>query len=105
MDSNSRPSYSTALMWSAMQFPLSVNKKVDFGCSTCHCLTPEYRTNQKTMARRKRQTAQKTRTHAAAPAALPWWLALGIITTIYAILRINAVDIPLDRDEGGFGHA
>ena len=36
---------------------------------------------------------------------LPWWLAFGIITTIYVLLRLNAVGVPLDRDEGVFGYA
>lgn len=72
------------------------------------------------MTQKKKQPHPKTRTDAAGttgqrhsvaaraasqPHPLPWWLALGIITIIYTLLRVNSLGIPLDRDEGVFGYA
>ncbi len=32
------------------------------------------------------------------------WFVLTIIAIIYAVIRLNIINIPLDRDEGGFGY-
>jgi hypothetical protein len=57
------------------------------------------------MARNKRKPAAAVSPTPAGLTALPWWLALGIIATVYVLLRINAIGIPLDRDEGVFAYA
>src|SRR5262245_58655024 len=58
-----------------------------------------------TMASKKRQPASKKTKGAATAVPLPWWVALGVIAITYGLLRIHAVGIPLDRDEGVFGYA